>query len=160
LRLDELIEQASASHIGGVGRASQREKQHGGSVPMSERCQEQIQMITMVIGKATPNAPPIINANADSRFASACTSCPDMPLLHRAPAPQARWMCMVNKELTRSKQACSTTLKSRSAFHLTIRYFLARLRGVGAVSPGYSARMIPILSSIVSPPCSATSINA
>jgi hypothetical protein len=117
-------------------------------------------MITMVIGKATPNAPPIINANADSKFASARTSCPDMPLLHRAPAPQARWMCMVNKELTRSNQACSTTLKWRSAFHLTIRYFLARLRGVGAVSPGYSARMIPILSTIVSPPCSATSISA
>jgi hypothetical protein len=41
------------------------------------------------------------------------------------------------------------------------RYFLAAfLRGVGAVSPGYSARMIPILGSMVSPPCSATSINA
>jgi hypothetical protein len=43
----------------------------------------------------------------------------------------------------------------------TIRYFFARfLRGVGAVSPGYSARMIPILGSIVSPPCSTTSISA
>jgi hypothetical protein len=34
------------------------------------------------------------------------------------------------------------------------------LRGVGAVAAGYSARMIPILGSIVSPPCSTTSINA
>jgi hypothetical protein len=50
--------------------------------PMPKRCQEQIQTITIATGKATPNAPPIINANAESKFASACTSCPDMPLLH------------------------------------------------------------------------------
>jgi hypothetical protein len=46
--------------------------------------QEQIQMITMVKGRATPTAPPIVNANADSRFVSACASFPDMLLLHRA----------------------------------------------------------------------------
>ena len=44
-------------------------------------------MITMVKGRATPTAPPSVNASADSRFASACASFPDMPLLHRAPAP-------------------------------------------------------------------------
>jgi hypothetical protein len=43
----------------------------------------------------------------------------------------------------------------------TIRYFLAGfLRGVGAISSGYSARVIPILGSMASPPCSATGINA
>ena len=63
-------------------------------------------MITMVKGRATPIAPPIVNANADSRFASACSSFPDMLLLHRAPAPWARWMRMVNKALTRSKEVC------------------------------------------------------
>jgi hypothetical protein len=58
-----------------------------GSPPMSKHRQEQIQMITMVKGSATPTAPPIVNAKADSRFASACSSFPDMLLLHRAPAP-------------------------------------------------------------------------
>jgi hypothetical protein len=56
-------------------------------------------MINMVIGRAAPNAPPIIQANADSRFASARTSYPDIPLLHRAPAPCARWMRMVKERL-------------------------------------------------------------
>ena len=58
-------------------------------------------MITTVIGKATPTAPPIIKANADNKFASACTSYPDMPLLHGSPAPEAaRWMRTVKKRLT------------------------------------------------------------
>jgi hypothetical protein len=73
--------------IGAAGKASRGEKQQGGSAPMSKHRQEQIQMITMVKGRATPTAPPIVNANADSRFASACSSFTDMPLLHRAPAP-------------------------------------------------------------------------
>jgi hypothetical protein len=34
---------------------------------MPKRCQEQIQMITMVIGRAAPKAPPIINANSEVR---------------------------------------------------------------------------------------------
>ena len=62
-------------------------------------------MISTVIGTATPNAPPIINVIADSKFASACTSRPDMPLLQRAPAPQARWVRMVKKRLTGSEEA-------------------------------------------------------
>jgi len=58
-------------------------------------------MITAVMGRATPKAPPIINANADSKFASACTSYPAMPLLHRSPGPRAgRWLCMVKERLT------------------------------------------------------------
>jgi hypothetical protein len=57
---------------------------------MSKRCQEQIQMITIAIGRAAPNAPPIINMNADSKFASACTSCPDMPLLPSSPSPAGK----------------------------------------------------------------------
>ena len=82
---------------------------------MSKHCHEQIQMITMVMGRATPNAPPIIIANADSKFASAWTSCPDMPLLPSSPSPtRARWMCMVKKKLTRPKEACSAMLKRRA----------------------------------------------
>ena len=34
------------------------------------------------------------------------------------------------------------------------------LRGVGTVPPGYNARTTPILGSMVSPPCSTTSISA
>jgi hypothetical protein len=77
----------AADQVGGEGRPGQREKQQGGSAPTSKRSQEQIQMITMVKGKATPNAPPMIIANADRKLASAFTSCPDMPLLHGSPAP-------------------------------------------------------------------------
>jgi hypothetical protein len=47
-------------------------------------------MITSVIGKPTPNAPPIINANAESKFASARSIRPAMLLLRRAPAGIAR----------------------------------------------------------------------
>jgi hypothetical protein len=36
-----------------------------------------------------------------------------------------------------------------------IQYFFARLlRDVGTISPGYNARMVPILDSMASPPCS------
>ncbi|WP_298110198.1 hypothetical protein [Bradyrhizobium sp.] len=79
-------------------------KQHGGGAPNSRRRHEQIQMITIVMGTAAPKAPPIINANADSRFASAGPSFPDMPLPHRAPAPRAGWIFMVNKGLTESEK--------------------------------------------------------
>ena len=89
-RLKSSANEPGKSWIGPWRRAS----------PMSKHSQEQIQMIIMVKGRAAPNAPPIINTNADSKFASACTSYPDMPLLHRAPAPWARWMCMVKKGLT------------------------------------------------------------
>jgi hypothetical protein len=54
---------------------------------MWKRSQEQIQMINTVMGKATPNAPPIVKANADSKFASACTSYLDIPLLHSSSGP-------------------------------------------------------------------------
>jgi hypothetical protein len=47
-------------------------------------------MITSAIGKPTPNAPPIINANAVSRFASARTIRSAILLLRRAPAGIAR----------------------------------------------------------------------
>ena len=62
-------------------------------------------MITIVMGTAAPNAPPIIIANADSSLATVCSSYPDMPLLHRAPAPRVKWTGMVNKGLTASKGA-------------------------------------------------------
>jgi hypothetical protein len=42
-------------------------------------------MITSVIGKPTPNAPPIIKANAESKFASHCTLRRAMPLLRLIP---------------------------------------------------------------------------
>lgn len=54
-------------------------------------CQEQIQIITTVIGKAVTSAPPIISTSADSGFESARIPSPDIPLLHRAPAPAGRW---------------------------------------------------------------------
>ena len=60
------------------------------AAPIATCDQEQIQMITMVMGTAAPNAPPIIIANADSSLASVCSSYPDMPLLHRAPAPRGK----------------------------------------------------------------------
>ena len=41
-----------------------------------------------------------------------------------------------------------------------MRYFLARLQRGAGRHPGYSAGMIPILGSMVSPPCVATGINA
>ena len=42
-------------------------------------------MITSVIGKPTPNAPPIINAIAESKFPPARNLRTDMPWLHLAP---------------------------------------------------------------------------
>ena len=42
-------------------------------------------MITSAIGRPTPNAPPIINTNAESKLSSAWTARLDMSLLHRAP---------------------------------------------------------------------------
>jgi hypothetical protein len=41
-------------------------------------------MITSAIGRPTPRAPAIVNANAESKF-SAWTSRLDIPSLHRAP---------------------------------------------------------------------------
>src|ERR1700676_2296276 len=52
--------------------------------------QEQIQIITSAIGKPTPKAPPIINANAESKLSSAWTSRLDIPILHQAPTSTAR----------------------------------------------------------------------
>jgi len=42
-------------------------------------------MITSAIGNPTPNAPPIINANAESKFASARTIRPAMLFFRRTP---------------------------------------------------------------------------
>ena len=61
--------------------------------------------MTTVIGKAATSAPAIIKMNADSGFASARSPSPDMPLLHRAPAPSGRWIGMVNKWLILRKNA-------------------------------------------------------
>jgi hypothetical protein len=47
-------------------------------------------MITSAIGKPILNAPPMIIANAESRFASARTVLPAMTLLRRAPTGIAR----------------------------------------------------------------------
>jgi hypothetical protein len=47
-------------------------------------------MITSAIGNPMPNAPPIINANAESRLPSARTILPAMTLLRRAPTGIAR----------------------------------------------------------------------
>ena len=55
--------------------------------PMPKHGQEQIQIITMVKGRATPTAPPIVNANADSRFAVACASFADMLFAPSSPSP-------------------------------------------------------------------------
>ncbi len=61
-------------------------------------------MITSVIGKPTPNAPPIINANAESKFASPCTLRPTMPLLRRIPTGTARRPRMNDEKSSRSGQ--------------------------------------------------------
>jgi hypothetical protein len=57
-------------------------------------------MITMVIGIAAPSVPPIISANANSKFASAQCPSVDMPLLHRAQPRRQGGIHMVNKSLT------------------------------------------------------------
>jgi hypothetical protein len=114
-------------------------KKQQGSSAMSKRPQEQIQMITMVIGRATPNVPPIINANADSRFASACTSCLDMPLLHRATAPWARWMCVVNKRLTGRRKPLLHDTEAAPCLYLTFPIFL---RGLLALSWCHAVRIL------------------
>jgi hypothetical protein len=92
--------QADAGAADQVGAEGEGPIGADGKTAPSKGCQEQTQMIRTVMGRAAPKAPPIIRANADSKFASACTSCLDIPLLHRAPAPWARWMRMVKKWLT------------------------------------------------------------
>jgi hypothetical protein len=47
-------------------------------------------MITNAIGKPTTKAPPIIDANAESKLSSAWTSRLDIPSLHQAPTSTAR----------------------------------------------------------------------
>ena len=47
-------------------------------------------MITNAIGKPTTKAPPIINANAESKLSSAWTSRLYIPSLHQAPTNTAR----------------------------------------------------------------------
>ena len=58
-------------------------------------------MITSAIGKPTTNAPPIVNANAESRFSADCNSCEDMSLLHRAPTGMPRRPRMNDQENSR-----------------------------------------------------------
>jgi hypothetical protein len=52
------------------------------SASATPKPQEQIQIISSAIGRLVPNAPPIIKANAESKFGSTCTSCLDTTLLH------------------------------------------------------------------------------
>jgi hypothetical protein len=47
-------------------------------------------MIINAIGKPTTRAPPIINANAESKLSSAWTSRLDIPSLHQAPTSTPR----------------------------------------------------------------------
>jgi len=76
------------AHLGATRRAANR------ACDSTERerkmHQEQSQIIKSAIGRPTPNAPPIIIANAESKLGSACICRPDMPLLHRAPTGIAR----------------------------------------------------------------------
>src|SRR5882757_10015069 len=60
--------------------------------------QEQIQIIRSAIGRPVPNAPPIIKANAESKFGSTWTPCLDTTLLHRAPTGIARRPMMNDKK--------------------------------------------------------------
>ena len=73
--------------IGQRPRVGRHETQSCGSIPMRKALhrQEQIQMITSAIGKPILNAPPMIIANAESRFPSARTVLPAMTLLHEPP---------------------------------------------------------------------------
>jgi hypothetical protein len=59
--------------------------------------------MTSVTGRPIPNAPPSIIANADNRFGSACTSRPDMPLLHGAPTGIAHCPTMNNQKNIRTE---------------------------------------------------------
>jgi hypothetical protein len=61
----------------------------GASAERSKR-QEHSRMIRSAIGRPTPTALAIVNANAKTKFGSACIGRPDMPLLHRAPTGIAR----------------------------------------------------------------------
>jgi hypothetical protein len=60
--------------------------------------QEQTQIISNANGRPAAKAPPIINANAESKFVSAWTSCLDMALLRRAPTGIARRPRMNEKD--------------------------------------------------------------
>jgi hypothetical protein len=55
-------------------------------------------MITSAMGSPTPKVPPIVNANAESKFASAWTIRLDIPLLHQAPTSIARRPRMNDKK--------------------------------------------------------------
>src|ERR1700730_6471262 len=60
--------------------------------------QEQNQIITSGIGRQGPNASTINNAKAESKFASAWISRPDMPFPRRAPTGIARRPRMNDQE--------------------------------------------------------------
>jgi hypothetical protein len=72
--------------------------------------QEQIQMITSAIGRPILNAPPMIIANAESKFPSARTVLPAIPLLHRAPTGIARRPMMNDQK---SRPTRSLTFSNR-----------------------------------------------
>ena len=70
--------------------------------------QEQAQIITSAIGRPAPKAPTIINVNAESKFASAWISRPDIPLLRRAPTGIARRPRMNDQECRRREKVVTT----------------------------------------------------
>ncbi len=103
-------------------------KSNKAAAPNSKRSQEQIQMITAVIGRATPKAPAIVNSNADSKFALARASYPDMPLLHRSPGPRAgRWLLMVKERLM--ARWCSTRNDPIRGHGVAYRHFTSTIVG-------------------------------
>jgi hypothetical protein len=79
--------------LNGIGRVCQKmaviarfaRKQMSRLFWSAKSAQEQSQIINSAIGRPVPKAPPIISANAESRFASHGISRSYIPLLHRAP---------------------------------------------------------------------------
>ena len=86
-----------------AGRGPARPCDDAGAAP-----QEQTQIITSAIGRPAPKAPTIINVNAESKFASAWISRPDMPLLRRAPTGIARRPRMNDQECRRREKVVTT----------------------------------------------------
>ena len=86
-----------------AGRGPARPCDDAGAAP-----QEQTQIITSAIGRPAPKAPTIINVNAESKFASACISRPDIPLLRQAPTGIARRPRMNDQECRRREKVVTS----------------------------------------------------
>jgi hypothetical protein len=74
-------------------------------------------MITSAIGKPIANAPPIVNANAETRFSADCNSCEDMSLLRRAPTGMARRPRINDQENSRWGKLLMTFKKAPPSRH-------------------------------------------